>query len=103
MLLSVNGYTFQKEVLNSGCLVFVNFWISRSEQCNRMRWTMKELDADMENGCRIVEVDWEGERELAEKYSVVGVPTLLIFKEGELIGRYSGILNGDEVLQVLGN
>ncbi|MFQ5709197.1 MAG: thioredoxin family protein [bacterium] len=102
MILSVNRYNFRKEVLNSKQLILVNFWTARSEECKRMRLMMRELDARKMKGCKIVEVDWEKEKELAEGYGVFGVPTLLVFDEGKLIGRYSGILRGDEFLQGLG-
>lgn len=97
MLQSVNYDNFRKEVLESSQVVFVNFWISRSEVCRAMRVFMKELDNQIDDNWKLVEIDWESEKELAEEYQVFGVPSLLIFHQGRLIGRYSGMLDVEEI------
>lgn len=99
MLLSVNRYNFQKEVLESPHLVIVNFWVSWSNECKRMRLLMKELDKQLDEDGKIVEVNWEMEKELARRYKVNGIPCFLVFNKGKLVGRYSGLLNAEEFLQ----
>ncbi|MFQ5638608.1 MAG: thioredoxin family protein [bacterium] len=102
MLQSVNRDNFQKEVLESSQLVFVNFWINWSEVCRAMRLLMKELDNQLNENRKLVEIDWESEKELAQKYEVYGVPSLLIFHQGQLVGRYSGMLDVEEFLDRMG-
>ncbi|NIR47210.1 thioredoxin family protein [candidate division KSB1 bacterium] len=99
MLLSVNRHNFREEVLESSQLVFVNFWVNWSEECKQMKMLMKKLDSELEQGCKIVEVDWEKDHKLAEKYRVFGTPSLLVFSDGELVGQYSGTLNVNEFFE----
>ncbi len=99
MLLSVNQRNFQQEVLESQFLVIVNFWVSRSQECKKMRSLMLELDKELMQACKIIEVNFEEEKELAERYQVYSAPSLLIFDEGELIGRHAGILNTQKFLR----
>lgn len=99
MLQSVNCNNFEKEVLESNRPVLVNFWIDGNEECHSMRKLMRELDQQLENNYKIVEINWELEAELAQKYRVFGTPSLLIFSNGKLINRYSGTLNVNEFLK----
>lgn len=99
MLQSVNRYNFEKEVLKSSRVVLVNFWLDGNDECRSMRKLMKELDLQLQDRGKIVEVNWELESELAQRYQVFGTPSLLIFSNGKLINRYSGTLNVDEFLK----
>lgn len=96
MLESVNRYDFEKKVLKSRRPVLVNFWVDGNEGCQKMRKLMRNLDEHSESNLRIVEINWEMERELAQRYRVFGTPCLLIFNEGKLLDRYSGTLNLEE-------
>lgn len=98
MLTPVDRYNFREEVLEAPHVVLVNFWVNWSEECKKMRRVMRELDQQLEHET-IVEVNWETEKELAEQYGVIGVPTLLIFDQGDVVGRYSGTINTEEFLQ----
>ncbi len=98
MLLSVNQRNFQQEVLESQFLFIVNFW-DLSQECKKMRSLMQELDKELMQACKIIEINFEEEKELAERYQVYSAPSLLIFDEGELIGRHAGILNTQEFLR----
>lgn len=59
---------------------------------------MRELDQRFETKCKIVEVRWEPESELVQKYQVFGTPSLLIFSQGKLINRYSGTIDARDFL-----
>lgn len=99
MILLVNSHNFQKEVLDCPYLVMVNFWVNWSNECKRMRSLIKELEQQLDEHYKIVEVNWEIEKQLADKYQVYGVPSLLVFEKGKLVGRYSGTLDAKTFLK----
>lgn len=101
MLEAINRHNFEKEVLKSKRSVLVNFWVDGSEACQKMRKLMTELD-ELDNhkkSYKIVEINWHAESELASQYHVFGTPSLLIFRNGKLLSRYSGALNFEEFWQ----
>lgn len=94
-------FEFHGEVINSPQWVFVNFWSGWSDECNLMRLLMQALETDLKTEWKIVEVNWDLNKELALQYGVYGVPTLLIFYQGTLIDRYSGRITAEEIFQNL--
>ncbi|MCG8608737.1 thioredoxin family protein [bacterium] len=99
MLVAVDRNNFEDEVLKSSHTVLVNFWVNWSEACQSMRRLMKELDLQLDDQNHIVEINWDAENELARKYNVHGVPTLLIFGQGKLIGQFSGTFSAGEFVK----
>ena len=101
MIISVNRSNFQGEVLNSKIPVLVNFWHYGNSQCRHMKELFKNLDGVLHEKYLVAEVDWHREKDLANRYHVFGIPALLIFYKGQVIGRYSGIVSNSELLESL--
>jgi thioredoxin-like negative regulator of GroEL len=101
MIISVNKNNFQTEVLNSARPVLVNFWHYGNSQCRDMKRLFYKLAETLDSNYVVAEVDWQREKELASRYRVFGIPALLIFEQGSLIGRYSGIIRYSELLESL--
>jgi hypothetical protein len=66
-----------------------------------MKRLFQNLDELLGDKYVITEVDWHMENELAEKYHVFGIPTLLVIRGGEITARYSGIVTSSELLESL--
>jgi thioredoxin-like negative regulator of GroEL len=66
-----------------------------------MKELFQNLDDVLKEKYLIAEVDWHREKELANRYHVFGIPALLIFYNGQIIGRYSGIVSNSELLESL--
>lgn len=99
MLLAVNRHNFKQEVLEAQELVLVNFWANWSEECKRMKRLMRQLDNVLDDGYKIVEINWDADNELAQKLQVYGTPSLLVVDSGRVVRRYSGTMDMKEFFE----
>lgn len=84
---------FQGEVLDSDIPVFVDFWAPWCAPCRAMAPTLDEVAPEYEGKISITKLNTEEYPDLAAKYGIMVLPTLVIFKDGEIVDRRSGALN----------
>ena len=80
------------EILKSDKPVLVDFWAAGCGPCKMMNPVIEQVKSKNEN-LEVVKVNVDEERELAVKYQIRSIPTLVLFKEGKPIWRNSGVLN----------
>jgi thioredoxin 1 len=80
--------TFSSET-NSG-LVLVDFWATWCGPCKMIAPVLEELDSELGEKLKIVKLDVDDNQETAAKYGVMSIPTLLLFKDGEVIDKVVG-------------
>ena len=83
---------FEKEVMQADVPVVVDFFATWCAPCKMIAPILDELDSDFGGKAKIVKVDVDQARATAKAYGVRGVPTLLFFKDGEIVDRASGVL-----------
>jgi len=86
----VTTEAFQAEVVKSELPVLVDFTASWCGPCKAVAPALEDLAAEYEGEIRIVKVDIDEQPQIAEEYSVRGVPTFLMMKGGEVKERFSG-------------
>jgi len=62
---------------------------------------LKEVKKDLEDGIKIIKIDVDKNQHLAAKYQVRGVPTMILFKNGEQVWRQSGVLQKNDIINVI--
>ncbi|MBX9771152.1 MAG: thioredoxin [Candidatus Obscuribacterales bacterium] len=83
---------FDSEVLQSENPVLVEFWATWCGPCKRMKPVVDEIAKEFEGKLKTVKVDIDAEPELASKFNVNGVPTLVLFKDGRVVTTLSGVI-----------
>ncbi len=82
---------FQAEVLESTLPVLVDFWAPWCGPCRRVTPLVEELAQQYAGRVKFVKIDVDQSQELAGGYGVNSIPTLMIFKNGQVVDRFVGI------------
>jgi len=91
MALEVTDATFDEVVLKSEKPVLVDFWAAWCGPCRMLAPTVEELSTDFEGKAVVAKVDVDANQEFAAKYGVRNIPTILIFKGGEVVDKQVGV------------
>lgn len=84
---------FKTEVLDSSTPVLVDFWAEWCGPCKMIAPVLEEVAVSHAGKIKIAKVDVDDNREVAAKYGIRGIPTLLLFKNGELAAQKVGALS----------
>ena len=93
-----NENDFEDEVLKSNLPVIVDFWAEWCGPCKMLTPILEELLDEMKNEINVVKVNLDENQDLAIKYSIRSIPTLLLFKEGNLVDTKVGLLPKSEIV-----
>ena len=99
-VLHVNKESFDKVIGQSAQTVLVDFWATWCAPCRMLAPILEDV-ATARPDIIVCKVDVDEERDLAMKYGVSSIPTLLVFKRGVLTNRSVGLIQKDEILGLL--
>ena len=90
-----------KTIIDGNQPVLVDFHATWCGPCKTQAPILKELSADIKDKARIIKIDVDKNQPLAQKYQVRSVPTLILFKNGQIVWRQAGVANKQELLEVI--
>ena len=88
--LPVNDQTFDSEVLKSSTPVLVDFWAPWCGPCRAVAPTVDAIAAEFGAKLKVVKLNTDESGEVAMKYGVTSIPTLMVFKNGDAVDRMLG-------------
>lgn len=97
----VNSQDFYKEVVEAKGLTLVDLWADWCGPCKAMSPTLEELSEDLKDKVAFVKVDVEANPDTAALYEVRSIPTLLLFKDGLIVGKMVGSNTKDKVAEFI--
>jgi len=86
------------DIITSDTPVLVDFYAEWCGPCKSLAPILKEVKNELGNGVKIVKIDVDKNQELASKYQVRGVPTMMLFKDGKQHWRQSGVVPKHEIV-----
>ena len=98
--IQVNKDNFQEVVLNSDKPVLVDFWASWCGPCRMVAPILEEI-ASERSDVKVCKVNVDEEPELAGRYNVMSIPTLLVVKEGQVVNQAVGARPKSQILSLL--
>jgi thioredoxin 1 len=95
---AVTDATFESEVLESSLPVLVDFWADWCGPCKMIAPIVDELANEYEGKIRVAKLDADANLNTMQAYGVMGIPTLILFKDGEAVERITGYMPKDRLL-----
>ena len=91
MALEITDANFDELVLKSSKPVMVDFWAEWCGPCRMLGPIIEEVSKDYEGKAVVGKLDVDSKQEFAAKFGVRNIPTVLVFKDGELVNRQVGV------------
>jgi thioredoxin 1 len=91
MSIVINSDNFEKEVLKSSEPVLVDFWAAWCMPCRMLSPTIDQLAEEYAGKLKVGKLNVDENKEISSKYSVMSIPTVLVFVNGEVVEQFVGV------------
>ena len=98
--ININKNNFENEVLNSDKTVLLDFWASWCAPCRMVAPIVEEI-AGERGDIKVGKINVDEEPELANKFSIMSIPTLVVMKNGKIAQQVSGARPKNAILEML--
>ena len=95
--INVTGANFKKEVLDSPIPVLLDFWAEWCNPCRMIAPSIEQLAESYQGKVRVGKVNVDAEPDLASQFGIISIPSLLLFKGGELAAQKIGAFPKHEI------
>ncbi|MGL5319138.1 MAG: thioredoxin [Bacteroidales bacterium] len=91
-----------QDIINCEDFTLVDFFATWCGPCKMMAPILEEFKGKTGDAVKVLKVDVDKNEELSLHYRIQSVPTLMLFKKGEIVWRHSGVISADHLMKLIG-
>lgn len=100
-VIKLTSENFENEVMKTEKTVLIDFWAEWCGPCRMQSPIIDDLENCMKEEMKVCKVNVDEESELASKYNIMSIPTLIIIKNGQIINKAVGLHSKEEILEMI--
>lgn len=100
-MINLTNENFEKEVMSSKKPILVDFWASWCGTCQMIAPIVEEISNELSERIEVGKLNVDEQPEIAIKYDVMSIPTLILFKDGKVVNTIIGYHSKDEILDFI--
>lgn len=101
MVKNLNESNFQKEVIESKIPVLVDFWAPWCGPCQIFAPILEEIEKEFKNKIKVLKINVDDNQNISSQYQIEAIPTLFLFKDGQIIEKIVGLITKEEIIEKL--
>ena len=101
--INLNSNNFNEEISNTDQLILIDFFANWCGPCKMLSPVISQIAEEYSNSVKVCKVNVDENQELAQKYNVESIPTLIFLKEGKVLQRSVGFCTKSELTSVMDN
>jgi thioredoxin 1 len=97
----ITNISFDEKVSSSDRPVLVDFWVEWCAPCRMLSPTIDQVADDYDSKVTIGKINIDEEPELAQRFGVMSIPTLILFKDGNVVSKSVGVVGKDKIAAMI--